>query len=67
MAAALKLFQRVQLGEMHRVVMAPMTRLRAINGVTLPIVREYYTRRASTPGTLLITEGWRRNFKYDLY
>lgn len=38
-------------------VMAPMTRYRADDdGVPMDIVREYYAQRASTPGTLLITE-----------
>lgn len=41
----------------HRVVMAPMTRLRADdNHVPQELMLEYYTQRASTPGTLLITE-----------
>jgi NADPH2 dehydrogenase len=58
--ATAKLFQPVRLGELtlgHRVAMAPMTRTRAVKGVPLPIVREYYTQRASTPGTFIITEG----------
>ncbi|KAJ5683448.1 NADPH dehydrogenase [Penicillium macrosclerotiorum] len=42
----------------HRVVMAPMTRNRADDHhVPLDMVREYYAQRASTPGTLLISEG----------
>ncbi len=43
----------------HRIVLAPLTRNRVDNdGVPiLPIVAEYYTQRASTPGTFLITEG----------
>ncbi|RFN48910.1 putative nADPh2 dehydrogenase chain oye2 [Fusarium flagelliforme] len=41
----------------HRVVMAPMTRLRADeNHVPLDMMLEYYSQRASIPGTLLITE-----------
>ncbi|KAL7755444.1 hypothetical protein ACKLNR_014542 [Fusarium oxysporum f. sp. zingiberi] len=41
----------------HRVVMAPMTRLRADeNHAPLHMMREYYAQRASIPGTLLITE-----------
>ncbi|KAF8023430.1 hypothetical protein BT93_F0820 [Corymbia citriodora subsp. variegata] len=40
----------------HRVVMAPMTRCRAINNVPLPAHAEYYAQRASEGG-LLITEG----------
>ncbi|KAJ5462816.1 hypothetical protein N7475_007760 [Penicillium sp. IBT 31633x] len=41
----------------HRVVMAPMTRLRA-NDEHVPdkLMFDYYTQRASVPGTLLITE-----------
>ena len=41
----------------HRIVMAPLTRFRADdNHVPLAMVKEYYTQRASVPGTLLITE-----------
>ncbi|KAF5027070.1 hypothetical protein F66182_839 [Fusarium sp. NRRL 66182] len=41
----------------HRVVMAPMTRLRANDAhVPLDMMIEYYSQRASVPGTLLITE-----------
>ncbi|KAJ9416485.1 hypothetical protein QL093DRAFT_2436731 [Fusarium oxysporum] len=41
----------------HRVVMAPMTRLRADeNHAPLDMMREYYAQRASVSGTLLITE-----------
>ncbi|KAK7024803.1 FMN-linked oxidoreductase [Favolaschia claudopus] len=58
-----KLFTPIQLNSdiqlQHRVVHAPMTRFRVDGetGVILPIVKEYYTQRASTPGTLLISEG----------
>nr|GAT52914.1 predicted protein [Mycena chlorophos] len=56
-----KLFQPVRLGDIqlaHRVVLAPMTRFRAdANHVPLPHVAEYYAQRASTPGTLLISDG----------
>ncbi|CAD6443635.1 bf52587f-3f38-4ac0-b322-3d19f552eaa5-CDS [Sclerotinia trifoliorum] len=41
----------------HRIAMAPLTRFRADeNLVPLPMVSEYYTQRASVPGTHLITE-----------
>lgn len=41
----------------HRVVMAPMTRLRADDDhVPQDMMLEYYSQRASVPGTLLITE-----------
>ncbi|KAM5344272.1 hypothetical protein ACJ41O_012809 [Fusarium nematophilum] len=41
----------------HRVVMAPMTRLRANDDhVPQEMMLEYYSQRASVPGTLLITE-----------
>ncbi|KAF7792772.1 hypothetical protein EIP86_003870 [Pleurotus ostreatoroseus] len=55
-----KLFTPVQVGKSslrHRVVLAPLTRLRA-DGAHVPtkLMIEYYTQRASTPGTLLITE-----------
>lgn len=41
----------------HRIVMAPMTRLRADDEQTpTPMMAEYYAQRACVPGTLLITE-----------
>ncbi len=41
----------------HRLVMAPLTRLRAAEDhVQLPIATEYYEQRATVPGTLLIAE-----------
>ncbi|KAJ7615552.1 FMN-linked oxidoreductase [Roridomyces roridus] len=58
-----KLFTPIRVGDLtlsHRVVLAPMTRLRvdANTGVILPgVVREMYAQRASMPGTLLISEG----------
>ncbi|KAK0445625.1 uncharacterized protein EV420DRAFT_1717322 [Desarmillaria tabescens] len=58
-----RLFQPITVGRLslsHRVVLAPMTRLR-VNPVTfsplLPSVKDYYVQRAKVPGTLLITEG----------
>jgi NADPH2 dehydrogenase len=55
-----KLFDPVKIGDLklqHRVVLAPLTRLRADEeGVDGPLSLEYYTQRASTPGTLLISE-----------
>ncbi|KAI0316389.1 hypothetical protein OF83DRAFT_1060438, partial [Amylostereum chailletii] len=55
-----KLFQPFQLGALplqHRVVLAPLTRNRA-DRVHVPAAQmiEHYAQRASTPGTLLITE-----------
>jgi NADPH2 dehydrogenase len=42
----------------HRVGMSPLTRLRASDDhIPLGIVTEYYSQRASVPGTLLISEG----------
>ncbi|KAE8714085.1 12-oxophytodienoate reductase 3 [Hibiscus syriacus] len=40
----------------HRVVLAPMTRCRALDGIPRPALAEYYTQR-TTPGGFLITEG----------
>ncbi|KAF7792773.1 hypothetical protein EIP86_003871 [Pleurotus ostreatoroseus] len=41
----------------HRVVLAPLTRMRADDAhVPTKLMVEYYTQRASVPGTLLITE-----------
>ncbi|KAJ7146477.1 hypothetical protein C8R44DRAFT_600641 [Mycena epipterygia] len=55
-----KLFQPTRLGDIelnHRVVFAPTTRFRAdANHVLLAHVAEYYEQRASTSGSLLISE-----------
>jgi NADPH2 dehydrogenase len=55
-----KLFTPLNVGNNaleHRLVMAPLTRYRADdNHVQLDIAQEYYSQRASVPGTLLITE-----------
>ncbi|KAI0636632.1 FMN-linked oxidoreductase [Trametes polyzona] len=56
-----KLFQPVTVGDItlaHRVVLAPLTRFRANNKhVHGDLAVQYYSQRASVPGTLLITEG----------
>ncbi|XP_048133993.1 12-oxophytodienoate reductase 3-like [Rhodamnia argentea] len=52
------LFSAYKMGKFnlsHRVVLAPMTRCRALNGVPQPALSEYYGQR-STEGGLLITE-----------
>lgn len=58
--AGSKLFTPLQLGAItlsHRIIMAPMTRIRADeDGVHHEIAVEYYSQRA-TPGGLLISEG----------
>ena len=55
-----KLFTPTQVGKtslQHRVVLAPLTRFRAhANYVPSDIAIEYYSQRASIPGTLLVTE-----------
>ncbi|TCD62278.1 hypothetical protein EIP91_007117 [Steccherinum ochraceum] len=55
------LFQPIKVGKvelMHRVVMAPLTRWRADDDhVHTDMAVEYYAQRASTSGTLLISEG----------
>ena len=55
-----KLFTPMTVGEMtlqHRVVMAPLTRVRATSQhVPTEIMVEYYAQRASVPGTLIISE-----------
>ncbi|KAI5834690.1 FMN-linked oxidoreductase [Schizophyllum commune Tattone D] len=61
-AATPKLFQPVKVGNLtlaHRVVLAPLTRFRNTESTYVPLgnVKEYYEQRASTPGTLLISEG----------
>ena len=56
-----KLFHPIQIGDIklrHRVVLAPLTRFRADEAsIPLDIMTTYYEQRASTKGTLLITEG----------
>ena len=56
-----KLFQPTRVGTanlQHRVVLAPMTRLRAnAQHVHGSLALEYYRQRTSIPGTLAITEG----------
>lgn len=55
-----KLFQPIKVGQHwlgHRVVLAPLTRNRANKDhVHGDLAVEYYSQRASIPGTLLITE-----------
>lgn len=56
------LFQPIQVGNLllkHRIVLAPMTRMRCDDQHVpqLPVMRDYYSQRASTSGTLLIAEG----------
>jgi NADPH2 dehydrogenase len=54
------LFKPLKLGRVelqNRIAMAPLTRFRADDDhVPLPMVAEYYAQRASTPGTLLVSE-----------
>lgn len=63
MTATNSLFTPVKFGYFstsHRIVLAPLTRLRAGKKTHVPnaeLVAEYYAQRASTPGTLLISEG----------
>lgn len=55
-----RLFQPLKVGNhtvQHRIAMAPLTRFRADeNHVPLPFVKEYYSQRASVPGTLIVSE-----------
>lgn len=56
------LFTPIKIGNVvlkHRVVMAPLTRYRAKKATRVPhdFVKTYYSQRASTPGTLIISEG----------
>lgn len=42
----------------HRIGMAPLTRFRATDDrVPVPLMKEYYSQRASVPGTLILSEG----------
>ncbi|EMD33584.1 hypothetical protein CERSUDRAFT_141794 [Gelatoporia subvermispora B] len=69
--SAPKLFQPIQVGDVqlqHRVVLAPLTRFRADKTHThTDLAVEYYRQRASTPGTLLISEGTFINAKAGGY
>ncbi|KAH8834184.1 NADH:flavin oxidoreductase/NADH oxidase [Flagelloscypha sp. PMI_526] len=61
MQSSSQLYEPISVGDIqisHRVVLAPLTRERADDEhVPLSeIVKEYYAQRASTPGTLLISE-----------
>ena len=60
MSVQSKLFEPIRVGKCdlkHRVVMAPLTRLRhSATHVPGPGAAEYYAQRASTPGTLVVTE-----------
>ncbi|KAF8630483.1 hypothetical protein AX15_002899 [Amanita polypyramis BW_CC] len=62
MAATPKLFQPIKIGNLelqHRVVHGPLTRFKATKrgyAQIQPLVKEYYSQRSSTPGTLLLTE-----------
>ncbi|KAF2790978.1 NADH:flavin oxidoreductase/NADH oxidase family protein-like protein [Melanomma pulvis-pyrius CBS 109.77] len=56
-----RIFKPLKIGNMevkHRIGMAPLTRFRAASDrVPVPLMKEYYSQRASVPGTLIITEG----------
>ncbi|RBR25386.1 uncharacterized protein FIESC28_01823 [Fusarium coffeatum] len=56
-----RLFKPMKIGNIqvqHRIGMAPMTRLRAtVDRIPNALMKEYYSQRASVPGTLIITEG----------
>lgn len=57
MISTIDLFSPLQLGELHlpnRIVMAPMTRLRAVNSLPTPLMATYYAQRASAG--LIVTE-----------
>lgn len=55
-----RLFEPLRLGHLaltHRVVMAPLTRLRADeNHIPQPVSVKYYEQRESVPGSLIISE-----------
>ncbi|KFY62068.1 hypothetical protein V496_04754 [Pseudogymnoascus sp. VKM F-4515 (FW-2607)] len=56
-----RIFKPFKIGNVevkHRIGMAPLTRLRANDDrVPTPLMKEYYSQRASVPGTLVISEG----------
>ncbi|EPX72715.1 NADPH dehydrogenase [Schizosaccharomyces octosporus yFS286] len=55
-----KLFEAIQVGNMilrHRIVHAPMTRLRATDdGFVTELMTEYYAQRSCIPGSLIISD-----------
>lgn len=55
-----QLFKATKIGPLelrHRVVLAPVTRLRVTDDyVPLPAMKKHYADRAHTPGSLLISE-----------
>uniref|UniRef100_A0A2P2NZK1 NADH:flavin oxidoreductase/NADH oxidase N-terminal domain-containing protein n=1 Tax=Rhizophora mucronata TaxID=61149 RepID=A0A2P2NZK1_RHIMU len=58
-AGGTSLFSPYKMGKFdlsHRVVLAPMTRCRALNRIPTAALAEYYSQR-TTPGGFLITEG----------
>ncbi|KAJ7471674.1 hypothetical protein B0H11DRAFT_1366144 [Mycena galericulata] len=62
-SSATKLFEPIKVGTValqHRIVLAPLTRYKASGGKEhvpyIPLVSDYYSQRASKPGSLLITE-----------
>lgn len=60
LATSSDLFEPLRIGSIelsHRVVLASLTRFRTdANHVPLSFVKDYYAQRASTPGTLLLSE-----------
>ncbi|YAF96473.1 MAG: alkene reductase [Nodularia sp. CChRGM 3473] len=57
MSSTINLFSPIQMGSQalqNRMVMAPMTRLRAVGSIPTPLMAEYYAQRASAG--LIITE-----------
>ncbi|KAI1260760.1 NADH:flavin oxidoreductase/NADH oxidase family protein-like protein [Xylariaceae sp. FL1019] len=56
-----RLFKPLKIGNIevqHRIGMASLTRLRATaDRIPTPMMKEYYTQRASVPGTLIMSEG----------
>ncbi|KAH8801797.1 putative N-ethylmaleimide reductase [Xylogone sp. PMI_703] len=56
-----RLFKPLKIGNVelkHRIGMPSLTRLRATDDrVPTPLMKEYYSQRASVPGTLIVVEG----------
>jgi NADPH2 dehydrogenase len=56
-----RLFKPLKIGNIeikHRIGMAPLTRMRGTDDhVPVSLMKEYYSQRASVPGTLIIPEG----------
>ena len=67
MNTTINLFSPIQLGRYplpNRIVMAPMTRLRAVGSIPSPLMAEYYAQRASA-GLIIANPDLPKRFATD--